>query len=403
MLKSGQLKNLPRTPGVYLFKHAREILYIGKATSLRDRVSSYLKSDVLASRGERIISMMAQATSIDYLETDSALEALILEAALIKKHQPKYNAREKDDSSFWFVVVTREDYPRILLVRGKDLFKYQTNAQFGPFPYSGEIRAAMKIIRKIFPFRDKCQPNSGKACFNYQIGLCLGICVSKISKQDYRKVIRHVKLLFAGRKTQLLRDLNREMKQLAKAQKFELANQTKKQIFALKHIQDVALIKSESANLDLAKNKFRLEAYDVAHLGGQNSVGVMAVWQNGELAPDQYRKFKLRNTPAGDDLAGLREILERRLNHPEWPMPDLLVIDGGKTQLNTAKKVLLENGLIGKVGLVSVVKDETHRAREILGDKSLANQHEVEIIEANHAAHRFAISYHREKRRKAWV
>ncbi|MEK7650602.1 MAG: GIY-YIG nuclease family protein [Patescibacteria group bacterium] len=409
MIKSGQLKLLPNTPGVYLFKHAREILYIGKATDLRNRVKSYSGKDLHATRGEWLVKMMQEATRVAYRKTDSVLEALILEASLIKKYQPKYNAKEKDDSSFYFVVITKEKYSRVLLVRGKDLVKteYKNSKIFGPFPHSSEIRTAMKLIRKIFPFRDKCKPNppagGGKACFNYQIGLCAGVCNGAISQPDYQKIIKQLKLFFAGKKKSLLKNLQQEMKDLAQTQKFEQAELVKKRLFALQHIQDVALIKSENINLadqNNSQKKFRLEAYDVAHLAGQSAVGVMVVLENGEFNPNQYRKFKLREAKPGDDLAGLREILERRFNHPEWRLPDLLVIDGGKTQLNLAKKVLQENNL-QNIKLVSVVKDERHKAREILGDKISAREQEKVIIKINHEAHRFAIAYHRKKRRKA--
>lgn len=396
---------LPNAPGVYLFKRGREILYIGKATSLKNRVRSYLSKDLLQTRGEWLVKMMQEATCVTYQETDSVLEALILEASLIKKHQPRYNAKEKDDSSFYFVVITREKYPRVLLVRGKDLTEYQNNKAtiFGPFPHSSEIRTALKMVRKIFPFRDKCKPESGKACFNYQIGLCPGVCAGEISKSDYQKIIKQLKLFFSGKKKSLLKNLQQEMKSLAQAQKFELAGKVKQRLFALQHIQDVALIKSENINLvqnnHETEKKFRLEAYDVAHMSGQNAVGVMVVLENGEFQQNEYRKFKLREAKAGDDLAGLREILTRRLKHPEWRWPDLVVIDGGKTQLSLAKKVLKENNL-EKTRLVSVVKDDKHKAREIFGDKILASEREREIIKINHEAHRFAITYHRNKRRK---
>ena len=410
MIKSGQLfkpSKLPNTPGVYLFKRAREILYIGKATNIKNRVRSYFGPDLGKTRGEWLVKMMQEATRVAHVQTDSVLEALILEASLIKKHQPRYNAKEKDDSSFYFVVITKEKYSRVLLVRGKDLAKaeYQKSKIFGPFPHSSEIRTAMKLIRKIFPFRDKCLPRAesrgvSKACFNYQIGLCAGVCNGAISQQDYQNLIKQLKLFFAGKKKSLLKNLKQEMSKLAREQKFELASQVKKRLFALQHIQDVALI---SAPVEQEQKKFRLEAYDVAHLAGQNAVGVMVVLENGEFNQNEYRKFKLREAKPGDDLAGLREILERRFNHPEWRSPDLIVIDGGKTQLNLAKKVLQENNPSadgGKINLVSVVKDDKHKAREILGNKISAQEREREIIKINHEAHRFAIAYHRQKRRK---
>lgn len=422
MLKSGQLKNLPNRPGVYLFRRGREILYVGKATNLRNRIKSYLSKDLRQTRGEWLVKMTQEATGVDFHLTGSVLEALILEAGLIKKYQPAFNTRDKDDSSFSFVVITKEEYPRVLLIRGKDLTKgeYHNGKIFGPFPHANEIRTALKLVRKIFPFRDKCVPESGRACFNYQIGLCAGVCVGALGEMAYKKIIKQLKLFFAGKKNSLLRNLRQEMQMLARAQEFEQAAVVKKRLFALQHIQDVALIKPENVSENFvdrdndlarqggAENKFRIEAYDIAHLAGQNAVGVMVVLEGGELAPEQYRKFKLRIAKPGDDLAGLREILIRRFNHPGWRMPDLIVIDGGKAQLNLARKILQKHNF-QNIKLVSVVKDEKHKAREILGDsstplgtgKKLINKLKRDLIKINHEAHRFAIAYHRQKRRKA--
>lgn len=399
MMKSGQLKCLPDTPGVYLFQRGRNILYIGKATSLRARVKSYFNKNLLATRGEWLVKMVDETTRVNYHPTSSVLEALILEAALIKKYQPRFNAKEKSDKSFWHVAITKEKWPRVLLTREKNLKanSQKLEAIFGPFPRPSEIKMALKIVRKIFPFRDKCQPESGKACFNYQIRLCPGVCVGGISAADYRRTIRHLKLFFSGRTKRLLGHLRQEMRKFAKAQKFERVGEIKRRIFALQHIQDVALLQTEAVMpAETGGKTFRLEAYDVAHLAGGNAVGVMVVLEDGELSSGQYRKFELRASKSGDDLGALREILERRLNHPEWLLPDLIVIDGGKMQLNLAKKVLLENNL-QNIELVSVVKDEKHRAREILGAKKLAHGREKAIIRANHEAHRFATSYHRQK------
>ena len=155
---------LPDGPGVYVFKKGRKILYIGKATSLRDRVRSYFSTDLVKGRGERIVAMVAEAKSLAHIKTDSILEALILEANLIKKHQPTYNVDEKDNKSFNYIVVTKEDFPRVLVVRGRELFalstkNYQLKTIFGPFPHGTQLQEAMKIIRRIFPFRDaKCVP-----------------------------------------------------------------------------------------------------------------------------------------------------------------------------------------------------------------------------------------------------
>ncbi|MCR4330951.1 MAG: GIY-YIG nuclease family protein [Patescibacteria group bacterium] len=392
-------KKLPDTPGVYFFLGPRKkILYIGKATSLRDRVKSYFIKDVISSRGPQIAKMIEDAVSIDVITTDSVLEALILEAHLIKKHQPKYNTKEKDDTSFNYILITDEDFPRVLLVRGRELLKEGVDKKVpharyvaGPFPQGTLLRDAMKIIRKIFPFRDTCVPGSGKPCFNRQIGLCPGVCTGETLKAEYQKTIANLTLFLEGKKSALIKKLLREMKAYAKKQEFEKAHNTKKTIFTLRHIQDIALLKNNQGGR--ASFAGRIEAYDIAHISGKYLVGVMAVVLGGEPDKSEYRKFKIRTVAGADDTASLAEILRRRFEHSEWTYPRLIVIDGGIAQKNRAQKVLKDLGI--GIPVVSVVKDERHRPREILGNKEHFRKCEREILFANSEAHRFAVAYHR--------
>ncbi|MEK7460288.1 MAG: GIY-YIG nuclease family protein [Patescibacteria group bacterium] len=394
-------KKLPDKPGVYIFRgQKRSILYIGKATFLRSRVQSYFRKDLMETRGPILVGMLETARTVDFIETDSVLEALILEAYLIKKHLPPFNTREKDNKSFNYVVITKEEFPRVITMRGREL---ETDAlkikySFGPFPHGSALREALTIIRKIFPFRDKCKPNSGKPCFNAQIGLCPGICSGKITRKEYAKTIQRIKLFFEGKKQTLMRGIERDMKQLARELKFEEAGKLKRTLFSLNHIQDVALIKADfDLKNEARKRGYRIEAYDVAHISGTNTVGVMTVVLDGEVVKSDYRKFKIK-TSTNDDNASLRETLSRRLDHPEWPLPKLIVVDGGKAQVNTARKVLNDSGIF--LPIVGVVKDEHHRAREIIGDTHARKEHERDILIANSEAHRFAIGYHRTIRGK---
>lgn len=398
-------KQLPDSPGVYKFLgKGKKLLYIGKATSLRDRVRSYFNSGILKTRGPLIEQMVGLAKFVEFIKTDSVLEAMILEVNLIKKHKPKFNTKEKDDKSFSYVVVTKEDFPRVLLVRGKELLgseasKWIIKYAFGPFPKASSLKQGLKIIRKIFPFRDKCKPSqsggSGKPCFNNQIGLCSGICAGLISKKDYGKIIQNLKLFFDGKKKSLVKKLEKEMKMLAKDRKFEKAGEIKKTIFALNHIQDVALVGREE---DRDSFKSRIEGYDIAHISGTSMVGVMVVIENGMPNKSEYRKFKIKTVDGADDTKALKEVLERRLGHSEWPLPALFVVDGGKAQINVFERVLKENGI--KIPVVGVVKDERHRPKNIIGSKTLKFKYEKEILLADAEAHRFAISYHRKLSRK---
>ncbi|HEY5383433.1 MAG TPA: GIY-YIG nuclease family protein [Candidatus Paceibacterota bacterium] len=429
-----KMQKMPDSSGVYFFlDKQKKVLYIGKATSLRSRVRSYFAADLHQTRGPVIVDMIEKARSIDWRATDSVLEALILEANLIKHYKPKHNTDLKDDKSFNYVVITKEDFPRVLLVRGRELtFKNSLKGRderepnsllgnfvkaskdkiqiapahtFGPFPHGLQLKEALKIIRKIFPYRDTCTPCIEqknvvcKPCFNAALGLCPGVCSGAISKTEYRKIVRRITMLFQGKKLELIKALERDMKALAKAERFEEAAKLRGQVFALQHIQDVSLIKDEyrtPSTMLGAIRSARIEAYDVAHLGGSASVGVMTVVENGMPLKNEYRKFKIKTAKAGDDTGALREVLSRRLAHEEWQMPRIIVVDGSTAQLNTAHKVLEEYGI--RIPVLGVTKDEKHRPRAIKGDRAIVAEHEHDILLANAEAHRFAITYHRKRR-----
>src|SRR3989344_4590206 len=366
---------LPDTPGVYKFVGKKnEILYIGKATALKSRVKSYFSKDLGDKRGPLISNMMAEALNLKFEKTDSVLEALILEAELIKKFQPRFNSIGKDQKSWNYVVITDEKFPRVLLVREKEI-----NPPSPP-PPKGE--------------------GSPKPCFNYQIGLCPGVCVGAIGEKDYKRTIRHIVQFFEGKKQKIVKELEREMGSAAKAREFEKANEIKRKIFALKHIEDIALIKHNYS--EFQDSNFRMEAYDIAHISGSDMVGVMTVMEEGEPKKNGYRMFKIKEQDVPDDTKALREILERRFSHSEWPFPNLIVVDGSTAQLNTAMQILEKSKL--EIPIVAVTKNERHKAiaLKIASKKAqeLAEKYEKEILLANSEAHRFAITFHRRLREK---
>ncbi|MBI5469828.1 GIY-YIG nuclease family protein [Candidatus Kaiserbacteria bacterium] len=412
--------DLPETPGIYIFRdRARKILYIGKATSLKDRVKSYFSKDLGAGRGEGIVAMVELADSVIYESTDSVLEALILEANLIKRHQPPYNVAEKGNTSFNYLILTKEDFPRVIVVRGRELFtkwnESQIKYQFGPFPHGGSLNEAVKLVRRIFPFRDStCTPcpeqlhklrriemssqYQCKPCFNRQIGMCPGVCTGECKKTEYAKTIRNIKDLFNGEFHGLKRRLEREMEETATGERFEEAEKLRRQVNALTHIRDVSLIKDEYRASP--GGSIRIEAYDVAHTAGSETVGVMAVVAGGEAQKAEYRKFKIRSV-TNDDIGALAETLERRLNHNEWTLPRVIVVDGAKAQLRRATKILTNVGL--QIPVVGVVKDEFHRPRSLIGDTKAIQAHEKDILLANAEAHRYAITWHRRRQRRSLV
>lgn len=388
---------LPDTPGVYTFLEKGKILYIGKATSLRDRVRSYFNDDVIASRGPRIVDMVTKADEIIWEETDSVLEALILESLYIKKHQPFYNVKEKDDKSYLYAVITNEEWPRVLVVRGKDIgttFDAKNiKKQFGPFTSGPMLRKALEIIRKIFPFYDTRHKitvvsKSQKAHleFNRQIRRY----PRNISLEEYLRNIRHVDLFLSGKKKLIISLLEKDMKRAAKEERFEDAEYIKRQLFSLTHIQDVSLIKDDLRRV----HGIRVEGYDIAHTSGKETVGVMTVVVDGELEKQHYRKFIIREH-GNNDVGALTELLERRFSHPEWEYPRVLVIDGGVAQKNAALKILDKLGI--QIAVVAVTKDEYHRPKRIIGLKGVSIP-EGDIILANAEAHRYALSFHRRRR-----
>ncbi len=393
---------LPDSPGVYFFKKGKRVLYIGKAGSLRDRVRSYFSTDLGAGRGMRIVTMVAEADTIDWKETASVLEALILEANLIKEYQPPYNVDEKDNKSFNYLVITKEGFPRVLIVRGRELFLTWNKRDIayicGPFPHGGALKEAVKIVRKIFPFRDTCTPGA-KLCFNGQIGLCPGVCAGDVSATEYARTIRYIKELFSGNFHGLKRLLTTEMNRASAAERFEEAHTLKRQIAALEHVRDIALIKHEYriSSGGRATGNNRVEAYDVAHTSGTETVAVMVVVENGEVMRSEYRKFTIMNA-TNDDVASLAEALSRRIAHTEWRLPSVIVVDGGLAQVRVAEKILRDARMA--IPVVGVVKNTRHKPDHLVGNSGFAKTHEHDIILANAEAHRFAIRWHRVRRAK---
>jgi len=402
--------DLPDCPGVYLFTvgkgRAKKILYIGKATSLRDRVRSYFDIELIATRGPRIVDMVTKSDGVSYEATPTVLEALVREAALIRKHLPPANAMGKDDKTFLYAVVTDERIPRVLAIRGAEIdfvekvvpmSGVKLRSIHGPFPSGYQLREGLRLIRKIFPFYDTPKPVGegnkhlqAKVEFNRQIGRY----PKDMSRSQYMRSIRNVTLFLSGRVKTLRTTLTRDMKAYAKDERFEDAGYVRKQLFALDHIQDVSLIKEDRGE-DTGP---RIEAYDTAHLSGTNAIGVMIVIENGAPVKKDYRTFKIRGIAGkslNDDIASLKEILSRRLGHAEWPLPRAFVIDGGKTHKKAAEDVLKEAGI--GLPVVAVVKDERHRPREVLGGLR-GGIKDADAVLANSEAHRFSITKHRQAR-----
>jgi len=403
-----KIKDFPKAPGVYKFLGEKEVvLYVGKATSLRDRVRQYFSGQ--DTRGERIENLVLESDDIAIIETDSVLEALLLEAELIKQYQPKYNIEGKDDKSFSYFVITKEEFPRVLIMHKTDFDKekyqtpvYKKGKVFGPYTSRDQMQIALKIIRKIFPFHNRSE-KSEKGCLSYQIGLCPGPYDGAITLEDYKRNMRNISLFLSGRKKKLLKDLNREMRQYAKDEEFEKAEIVKKQIFALEHINDIALMQKEKSVLE-KNDGIRMEAYDISHISGEYMVASMVVSIDASIESSKYRKFKVQSIDGINDVGAMREVLARRLNHlDDWGVPDLIILDGGKGHINMADDLWQKLDI--NIPVIAVAKGPTRKKLDIykselvdVSDKLLEDKILIENLREE--AHRFAITYHKQLREK---
>ncbi len=382
-------KNLPDTPGVYLMRGKKnKLLYVGKAANLRRRVSSYF----LRPQETRLEKLVVEIRKVEYRETVSALEALVLESQLIKKYQPPFNIKEKDNRSFLFVEITKEKFPRVRLVRGTELV---AGERFGPFVSAASIREALRLLRRIFPWHTHPPETLGKAkrpCLDAQIGLCPGICAGAIARPEYLKTIRHLKMVLGGKTSTLKKSLIQEMKLAAKTKKFELAGKFRRQLFALEHLQDSALIREEREG---DTSGFRIEGYDISNISGESAVGSLVVFVGGEAKKSEYKKFRIKTVQGANDFAMLQEVLRRRLNHPEWPRPDLILVDGGVGQVSAVKEVFREKKI--NIPLVGLAKGSERKRNDLIGTLPKGVKLEV-LIRVRDEAHRFAVAYHQKVR-----
>lgn len=380
MLKD-KVKKFPLSPGVYRFiGKSGEILYIGRATYLRRRVLQYFGANI----APRTAEMVSLARDVKFQTVDTFLDSVVLEANLIKKYWPKYNVLEKDGKSFLYIIIGRGDYPYPKMIRARDLKKFPRNnfQVFGPYQSQWLAKEALKIIRKIFPY-STCTPDQGRPCFDHQIGLCPGICVGAISKKDYQNNIKNIALFLGGQKKRLITKLKKE---------------NPEQVRALNHIQDVTLMANDDAMLD---GPSRIEGYDISHLAGKETYGSMVVFSHGKADKDEYRLFKVKAAPAGDDLRALAEVLLRRFNHPEWAYPEIIMIDGGAPQISFIHQIFRQHNITTPI--VGISKYSGDRLVFPAGTKSvikeLAKLNKNILIQVRDEAHRFCRQASRYSRR----
>lgn len=437
-----RLVDLPILPGVYQFISGEGVvLYVGKALNLRDRVRSYFANDT--GRGPAIEEMVWQATDVRVIPTDSELEAIILESSLIKKLKPKYNVLGKDDRSAYYIVINREEIPRVYLVRGQDVESQQLRGRsaaggrlFGPYYGVRNMRSVLKALRRIWPHRD-CTPTKfaryealGRGCLFGQIGLCPAPCVDEGVVEDHRKNVRQLTAFLAGRKRGLIEELRAEMEELATRERFEQAAVLRDRLFALEHMRQLVsrgLLEGFAERRERLRDGITVEAYDISNIQGEHAVGVLvrAVLPRDAqgralagpadivLTRERYRKFKIKWVEGANDPQMLAEVLTRRfrraLREPVgWSLPDLVIVDGGTTQLAAARQAAKGYGV--KTPIIAVSKGPTRKkvdlhvrpADEGRLPLTYSALQSVALL-LREEAHRYAISYYRTLHRRAVI
>src|SRR3990167_1433266 len=395
----------PDSPGVYLMKDSSgRIIYIGKALSLRKRVSSYLARGLSAKTSR----LMANVVDIEYRATATESMALLLEASLIKEHKPKYNVSLRDDKSFPLVKITNEEFPAIYVTRKRQ----DDGAQyFGPYISAGLLREALKIIRRNFPYRS-CSTLPKKACMYYRIKLSPAPCIGKISKSDYAETIKQISLILEGKNEELVKELSREMRQKAKERKFEEAALLRDKMIALNTFRP-SLYNAEAALnelrevLRLSVMPRRIEAFDVSNILGRQATASMVSFYNGLADKDNYRRFRIKTVKQSDDYKMMAEAIFRRYNRlkaEQGPFPDLIVVDGGKGQLSAAKKELDTVGLT--IPIISLAKKEEEIYSLFIPRpiRLKNNSPALRLLQCiRDESHRFVLKYHRLLRKKRFL
>ncbi|RKY37540.1 MAG: excinuclease ABC subunit UvrC [Candidatus Omnitrophota bacterium] len=401
-----KIKSLPDAPGVYFMKGSRsEVIYIGKAISLKKRVGSYFVSHI--SDDPRRTALVSKIRDIDFITTSSEAEALILEAGLIKQYQPKYNVAIKDDKAYPLLKLTiNEKFPRLFIVRKQ---KDDSALYFGPYTSVRLLRQALGFMRKIFPLRI-CRLMPKRVCLHYHLSQCVGPCAGKVSAPQYHKIVENLRLFLSGQKKSLLQKLFLQMQESASSLDFETAAKIKEQITALNSVSIEQKIKNTPVNalnqlLKLERGQLVIEGFDISNIGGQYAVGSMVRFKNSQPEKKAYRRFKIKTVKQSNDYAMMQEVITRRYTKTlctTLTMPDLILIDGGKGHLHSVSRCL--NKLHINIPALSIAKKFEHIYVQNYA-QPICLPHTSKVLQilmrVRDEAHRFAVSYHRILRDKS--
>ena len=424
-----RMEKISNTPGVYQFFDVdKKLLYIGKAVDLKKRVSQYFARP----QDERISQMVQKIAEIKTIETDTNIEALILEANLINKYKPPFNVLLKDDKSFGGIFITDENFPLVFSARITD--QLPKGEWFGPYVHGKELAQALKVLRRIFKWCDRPQDGNSKKqdtitkqitnsiilhsklilnskfenqkftkepCFYYHIGLCSGACVSAITRQEYNRQIKHLKMFLCGEKNKLIKTIENDMMKVSKLQNFEQAQGLKNELYGLKHIQESAFVVMGDSPITKSKSNIKIECYDVANIGNDAIVGGMVVLIGDKPDTSQYRQFKIKTIKHQNDVGAIKEMFVRRINHKNWMFPDLTVVDGGLGQVSAVRQILHQRSLV--IPVIGITKGKSRNKNELIGDIAFVTSQKISLkilIQARDESHRFARRYYFKRRKK---
>jgi excinuclease ABC subunit C len=406
-----RLKDLPKAPGLYFYKDKTgETIYIGKAANLRNRVRQYFQKSRI--RDPKTDALIAEIASLQWRELDSEADALFLEAELVRRYQPRYNIMLRDDKSLLYVRIDYDsDYPTVITLRRPldDGARY-----FGPYLSGYAVKKALRYLRRAYPYAEKRPLGAKRAGLHYHLGLDPGLEDGRTTLAEYRSNLRKLMRYMKGEGAALIRQADKEMKRAAKVKDFETAARARNQLFALKSL-DKQILFGDRENLDLTLDEAlnglaqfvglkepprRIECYDISHFAGREAVASMVVFTNGVPDKTAYRKFKMSRS-RNDDTANLKEVITRRFgprNLAKWPLPQLMVIDGGKGQLTAglSAKDAVGQQSIPAIGLAKrfeevIVKRQGGYELINLPDNSPV----LKLLQRiRDESHRFAVAYH---------
>jgi excinuclease ABC subunit C len=414
VIPKNKIDELPKTTGVYLFRAGKNTIYIGKAINIQSRVKNHFNQP-----SYRDNLFIDKINKIGFFETNnSEIEALILEANLIKKYQPKYNVVWKDGKNYFYVAVAQNEnkisyvyithQPASAKGYGVAKPKY-----IGPFVEGTALKKTLRFLRRVFPYYTSAKHPKNK-CTYCHLDLCPG---PNLDLVEYKKNIKKLILILKGKRNAVLNSLKKEMRQASKNQDFEKAGKIRDKIFALHQVMSHTHVIENSkfgftAERPIRNSKFtgRVECYDISNIQGKFATGSMVVFINGMPNKNLYRKFKIKMKNEPNDIAMLKEILQRRFKHSEWPYPEVILIDGGKAQLNAVLSVIAQNSGLPRspAGSLAMTVMAIAKGRQELFIEGKKNPIPLKqlpqeiynlIKQLDDEAHRFAITYHKKLRK----